>query len=165
MMRLLRTAFVSFIANGKLYRSATDATGKFSIVFSNCTNETSEALTGYDVPNLQEGQSTNVLITGNSVDAGVLRACGTTINEFFTFNVNNAGETRLIPPVDSFYTYVSGTSTIIQAYKRDYSRGLSIEFAGKRNTVGQMRLIHVSYFGVPANSKVNITTFGNYYRR
>lgn len=158
--------YASLITNGKLYRSATDATGKFSIMFSNCSNATSGVLAGYDFGSLQEGQSATISFTSNTVDAGTITACGTIMNEFFTFNIDKQGETTLIPALDSFYVNVQDTLTTIQAFKKDHSKGLSIWFAGEKNTVGAMRLMWVSserqYYSAPDNTMVNITGFGNF---
>ncbi len=93
--------YVQILLNGAT-EFAGISNGTFSLTFINCQGSTSAQLIAVDNITLKQGAPVTINITGPSVNAGQLTACGVSSATFFNFSINGVDMSANTP---EFYRY------------------------------------------------------------
>ena len=92
--------FVDVLVEG-IHTRGNIVSGGFDVNFTRCSNTpTTAVLTAYDLGNNQIGNPVNLTLTKDTTNAGVLNACGSTVNEFMNVSFYNTNY-NYIPPADT----------------------------------------------------------------
>ncbi len=160
--------------NNIMYRSRTDTGGNFKIRVINCSNATSASIFGIDLTNLQEGATTTIAITGTTVNAGNISACGTAIQNFINYTIDGVNSSITNPP-DSTMAYFSNQNgtiggTFISGFKLNSQTTnaprINFSFSGPATVAGTHTLTTFSTTGIDSTSfptpiPVVITQYGS----
>ncbi|MDR6339161.1 hypothetical protein HNQ91_002212 [Filimonas zeae] len=109
----ITNGYVTITLDGAVNR-ATVTNGSFSLAIPRCISTAATAsVVAYDLVALAEGTAKEVAVNGTTVNAGQLKACGTSLEQFFTYSVNGV-EYNFTAPADSMYArvYKSNTDSI-----------------------------------------------------
>lgn len=124
------SGYVTIHLEGIYYR-VNLVNGVFSLSVVRCSNAaTSASITPYDIGGTQSGQPATVDVSGTTVDAGQLVACGNNITQFINYNIN--GTSYGYAGVDSLIGYRSLQSqqTIISGFD-GANREVTLGFSGE----------------------------------
>ena len=112
-----------------LYYSIPVTNGNFSQAIARCgTGQVTATLQAYDLANNVAGTTISIPVTGNTIQAGQLFACGgTALNSYINYTVD--GVSFLVaPPADTIIAIKSNQSTIIGAFPRNDTTKTHIVF-------------------------------------
>lgn len=159
--------YVTIDLEGVYYRGNL-VNGAFSIPVTRCSNSAVSAIvTPYDIGSIQSGASTTVAISGTTVNSGQLVACGNTLTQYISYNIN--GTSYTYSEADSLFAHRATQSqyTHVSASRMNSNdRYTDFLFAGEP-APGTSTLTNLYiYDGGPAyrNSgsiTVNITEYNN----
>jgi len=84
--------------------------GNWSLTINRCNNTPATAsVIAYDLGSNQGGTSTTVQVSGTTVNAGNLSACGTSLAQFVNYTLNGVAK-NFTDPTDSIMSYSSGNN-------------------------------------------------------
>jgi hypothetical protein len=148
------TGFVS-IKLENIYYNVPVTNGNFSTTITRCNNETVTAtMVAYDQTSQQSGNEVSVPVSGTTVNAGNLVACGATNDTYIRFTLDGVNY-EYLPPTDTVrYGYVpsqqqpSSSITYIEAKRTgQVYEDVVIMFRGEQTPGTRQALITDFYFG------------------
>ena len=90
----VKNGYASITFNNMLRAAATDATGKFSVTFIACAGTVATAhVLGIDETSLQKSNGMNVNISVPVTNAGTIKVCGSSIEQFIKYNLDGTDYT------------------------------------------------------------------------
>lgn len=101
--------YVEVYLDGFYTRTAIN-NGNWSLTVNRCNNTpTTASVIAYDLGSNQGGTSITVQVSGTTVNAGNLSACGTSLTQFVNYTLNGVAKTFTYP-TDSIMSYNSGNN-------------------------------------------------------
>jgi hypothetical protein len=95
-----------------IYNNIPVTNGSFSKTITRCSNSSVTAtLTAFDATKQQTGPEVNIAVSGNTVNAGTLVACGSTADTYIRYTLNGVGY-QLQPPADTLYFHPPPSGTV-----------------------------------------------------
>jgi hypothetical protein len=148
-----------------IYYQANLVNGVFSLTVARCSNTaTSASITPYDLGGTQSGQPTTIDVSGTTVNAGQLVACGNNISQFINYNIN--GTSYSYTAVDSLLGYRSLQSeqTIISGFEGN--REVTFAFRGEASPgISPIYVIYIkegnNIYRKNGDITVNVTEYTN----
>lgn len=96
-----------------IYLNIPVTNGSFSTTITRCSNSSVTAmLTAFDATNQEKGPEVSIPVSGNTVDAGTLVACGATSGTYVNYTLNGISY-QFQPPADSILFYSQPTQNNI----------------------------------------------------
>lgn len=81
--------------------------GSFNATVNRCSNGAATAeLTAYDIGNAQSGTPVNLPVSGSTINAGTLTACGVSLDSYIRYTLNGVPY-QLAPPSDNLIGWTS----------------------------------------------------------
>lgn len=124
----LANGYVTLELEG-IYYNTIVTNGNFSKTVTRCNNAPVTAtITAYDVTNSMFGSPVNVDVSGNTVNAGKLSACGIALNTYINYTLSGVSY-QITPPTDGVYI------------DPDHSTNGNFSFVGERKNQNEDILI------------------------
>lgn len=131
----LAQGFVTVVLEGMYYNIPVE-NGNFNTTIPRCgSGPTTATLTAYDIDGRQSGPKVDRPVAGVTVDAGVLTACGTSIDTYIKYSLNGV-EYDILPPADTILFFLptedSGITAIGGARNRNQYEDIVFMFSGQQ---------------------------------
>jgi hypothetical protein len=140
--------YVEVYLDGMYTRTAIN-NGNWSLTINRCNNTpTTASVIAYDLGSNQGGTSTTVQVSGTTVNAGDLSACGTSLAQFLNYTMNGVTKT-FTSPADSMNSYKSGNSSYGIWVTRKSQSGDNVYLYFNATGVGSVPLSSVEIFQSP----------------
>jgi hypothetical protein len=137
-------AAVVYIEGGYTY-SVPVSNGAFSLTIARCaTGTVNFSVLGVDYTSLQQGDPVSGSGTTGTVNAGTIKACGTSANQFIEFLIDGAPQTYTTPP-DSIMSNLNASNRMVYIMKSNNPNGTTSDGSSftytDRTTVGTTPLL------------------------
>ncbi|MEP7107879.1 MAG: hypothetical protein ABI760_07850 [Ferruginibacter sp.] len=143
--------FVIMVKDGINYHYNADNTGSFSFSTTLCANNAGVTFIAEDIDALQDGLPATVTLLNGTNAIGVLRACGTTIDEFINYTVNGTSYS-ITAPADSLISFLNTQSNPPLIY---------IDARLKSSANGNSATMAFTQTGIAVNSSQNLMSFSS----
>jgi hypothetical protein len=141
------------IANGyvmlqleNVYYSIPVINGNFTKAIIRCNNNATTAnIKAYDLANNVSGATISVPVSGSTLNAGQLYACGTTLNSYIKYTMEGVNY-QTASPADSMVAHLASQNLIIGAFSKIDSTRTHIVFmiSGGAGAANTMNTLYVS---------------------
>lgn len=163
-LTLVTNGYVEVYLDGMYTRTAIN-NGSWSLTVNRCNNTpTTASVIAYDLGSNQGGTSTTVQVSGTTVNAGDLSACGTSLAQFVNYTLNGVAK-NFTYPTDSIMAYMSGGNNVYSIGGNRRSGGAKEEayISFTATGVGSVPLSYISirenntFYNASGAITVNIT--------